>query len=224
MDRYFKIIALPVLFSILTGCATVGYIPPESYHKKSVGVYHKVQKGETLWRIAKTYQVDIDSIVQTNRIPDVAKIGTGQLLFIPGVTETREAPPLEEAGKDENGFMWPAKGKVVSFYRSEEGDIKNSGIDIEAEANTAVLASRSGKVSFYCDDLKGYGKTVIVEHGDGFSTIYTHNAQVLVTVGQQVKRGQLIAKVGSTGRTSTPKLHFEIRREAKSQNPFHYLP
>ena len=226
IDKVYGVMRIFFLSALLlsAGCVTTGYTPVKSYHRKLIGVYHKVQRGETLWRIAKTYQIDIYSIVEANRIPDAAKITAGQLLFIPGAIETREVIGLEEVEKDESIFIWPIKGKVVSFFGSKDKNIKNKGIDIKAEQDTNVVAARSGRVFFCCDDLKGYGKTVIIDHGDGFSTVYAHNSELLVEVGQLVKKGQLLAKVGLTGRTFVPKVHFEIRKKAKPQNPFYYLP
>ena len=101
---------------------------------------------------------------------------------------------------------------------------KNKGVDIRAREGTKIVASRSGRVNFVSNRLKGYGKTIIIDHLDGFQTVYAHNSQNLVDVNQRVSQGETIAKVGKTGRADKPTLHFEIRKNHKPQNPFYYLP
>ena len=97
-------------------------------------------------------------------------------------------------------------------------------IDIQARDGMVVAASRSGRVIFSEEKVKGFGKTVIIDHGDGIQTVYSHNSEILVKIGEDVKQAQPIAKVGSTGRGNSPYLHFEIRKRHKPQNPFYYLP
>jgi murein DD-endopeptidase MepM/ murein hydrolase activator NlpD len=188
------------------------------------GIYHRVERGETLWRIAKTYNVDLEKIVKINRIPDAARINSGQLIFIPDAKEKRRVVTYEELKKGEDTFIWPLKEKVISYYGAKKGNIKNKGIDIRTREGAKVVASRSGRVSFCDEKVKGYGKTIIIQHGDGYSTVYAHNSQILVKLGQWVKQGEVIARAGSTGRTSIPILHFEIRKKHQPQNPFYYLP
>lgn len=186
---------------------------------KEPGLYHKVSKGETLWRISKAYGVDLQTIANANKLPDEKKIYIGQLLFIPQI-ETRDYT------KDikESSFIWPIKGTIISFYGSYKDGVKNKGIDIKARHGEAVVASRSGKVSFIDENMKGFGKTLIIDHGDEYSTVYAHNSQLLVKVGQYVKQGTVVAKAGQSGRAASPRLHFEIRKKHKPQNPFYFLP
>lgn len=122
-----------------------------------------------------------------------------------------------------NFFTWPLKGTVVSFYGSKLDMTRNKGIDIRAEEGSSVRASRAGKVVF-CDEwLKGFGKTVILDHGDSFQTIYAYNSLIMVNVGDVVEQNAVIAKVGRGGRAKEPSLHFEIRRDGEPQNPYYYL-
>ena len=102
--------------------------------------------------------------------------------------------------------------------------IKQKGINIRGRQGEKVIAARSGRVSFCSDYVKGYGKLIIIDHSDKFQTIYAHNSRNLVKQGDEVKQGTVIAKVGSTGRVSTPQLHFEIRKDSCPTNPFYYLP
>jgi len=72
--------------------------------------------------------------------------------------------------------------------------------------------------------MKGFGKTIIIDHGDGFSTVYAYNSQLVVKLGDRVTRKMVIAKIGDTGRAQSPRLHFEIRKNKIPKNPFYYLP
>lgn len=165
------------------------------------------------------YDVDLEAVASTNKLPDKQKIYVGQLLFIPQTEEIDYAKNAKEAS-----FIWPIKGKILSFYASYKDGVKNKGIDIKARHGEAVVASRGGKVSFIDENMKGFGKTIIVDHEDGYSTVYAYNSQILTGVGQYVRQGTVIAKVGQTGRADSPRLHFEIRKKHKPQNPFYFLP
>jgi len=214
-----KICGFIILLALLSGCVTgPDYIGPTA----TPGIYHEVERGETLWYISKIYDVDLKKIAGANRLPDASKIEIGQLIFIPrtsksAVKEKRPVVRLE-------GFIWPVKGTVVSYFGATSNMAKNKGIDIAARQGAAVLASRGGKVTFTSERLKGYGKTVIIDHLDGFETVYAYNTQNLVDTNQRVDQGDVIAKTGKTGRADRPTLHFEIRRKHKPQNPFYYLP
>ena len=87
-----------------------------------------------------------------------------------------------------------------------------------------VAASRGGKISFVDENMKGFGKTIIIDHDDGYSTVYAYNSQILVRVDQEVEKGTVIAKAGQSGRAASPRLHFEIRKKHEPQNPFYFLP
>ena len=194
------------------------------------GMYHTVQKGETLWRIARAYQIPAEEIVRINRLPDVKKLKTGQRIFIPGATKILENPenPIEEttlSGVPANeSFIWPAKGRILSYFSSTKEKSLNKGIDIALQPGAAVAAARSGKVSFAHERLKGLGKIIIVDHGDGYQTVYGHLSEILVKPGDRVDQGMVIAKSGSTGRNLGASLHFEVREDHQPKNPLHYLP
>ena len=95
---------------------------------------------------------------------------------------------------------------------------------VKSSFSFGVRASRSGKVVYRDQFMKGFGKTVILDHGDNYQTVYSYNSDILVNVGDQVAQNSVIAKVGRTGRAKDPTLHFEIRRDGEPQNPFFYLP
>ena len=214
-----------VLF-FLAGCATVRApavapgTPSAGASAKPVvkkGVQHKVNKGETLWRIAKTYKVPVESIIQANGIPSAASIEENQLIFIPGADSVRTVvvPSLTENASD---YAWPVTGKVVSYFQERHGLTANEGIDIRVGDGDDVKAAHEGNVVL-ADHLAGYGETVILDHGDGFFTVYAHNTRLMVGLGDRVSRGGKIAQVGDLA-----YLHFEVRRGGKATNPLLYLP
>lgn len=217
-----KLLLILLLLTCLTGCSTIPCPPADIGRISARGIYHEVRRGETLWHISKIYDVDLRQIINSNRLPDASKIEIGQLILVPGISDTAESGSSAEITKLE-GFIWPVKGVVVSYFGSMKNMIKNKGIDIEASEGADILVSRSGKVTFASNHLKGYGKTIIIDHLDGFQTVYAHNRENLVNVDQYVKQNDVIAKVGNTGRAKRPTLHFEVRKNHKPQNPFYYL-
>jgi len=224
--RHHKLLILLIVVT-LAGCAPLPVIkePKEVLPApKRGGVYHKVAKGETLWRISRNYGVDIETIVESNGLSDAQHIKAGQQIFIP-TGPVRPVPKVEPSPVySKEDFIWPVRGRVISYFGEKRDSIPNKGIDIQARDGMTVAASRSGKVIFSEDKVRGFGKTVIIDHGDGIQTVYSHNSEILARVGEDVRQAQPIAKVGSTGRGSSPYLHFEIRKRHKPQNPFYYLP
>ena len=118
-------------------------------------------------------------------------------------------------------WTWPAKGLVIGRF-SSNGSL-NKGIDIAGELGEPVVAASDGSVVYAGSGLRGYGELVIIKHSDTYVSAYGHNRRLLVREGQQVKVGQVIAEMGSTG-TDRVKLHFEIRRQGKPVDPLQYLP
>ena len=120
------------------------------------------------------------------------------------------------------GWIWPLQGAVISHF-SKKGEI-NSGIDINGTIGDPVIAASPGTVVYAGDNLPGYGRLILIEHvNDEFISAYAHNSKLITREGAQVKVGEKIAEVGSTG-TDEPKLHFEIRYKGKPVNPEVYLP
>lgn len=145
-------------------------------------------------------------------------------------TVTPALPPLaspEEYLPDNplfDGYMWPAKGTLTSGYGWRWGRM-HKGIDIAAPVGTPIMAAASGEVVFAGWNSGGYGNLVKLQHSDGSVTFYAHNHRVLVGKGQKVRQGQLIAEMGSTGRSTGPHLHFEIRPNGTTAiNPIAHLP
>ncbi len=207
----------------IAGCAGVGvkhdYLTTGFPEKGRPGIYHKVKAGDTLWRIAKAYDVTMDEIVRSNRIFNIARIEENQLVFIPGVHSTKEITPDKE-GRD-SSFVWPVRGKLVGYFHERKGDYFNKGIDIQAQPGAAVQAAHRGHVVF-ADYLTGYGYTVILDHADELYSVYARNDRLLVRLNDLVRQGQDIARLSGAG--DTPSLHFEIRKRALEDNPLYYLP
>lgn len=137
----------------------------------------------------------------------------------PMIASAPVVTPAADAGSA--NWSWPANGPVLSRF-SSNGSL-NKGIDIGGQLGQPVLAAAEGTVVYAGSGLRGYGELVIIKHNDTFVSAYGHNQKLLVREGQQVKTGQTIAEMGSTG-TDRVKLHFEIRRQGKPIDPLQYLP
>ncbi len=213
---------------LLTAC--VGREP------RAIGVYHQVRPGQTLFRIAKTYGVGVDELSRVNRIADPADIEIGNRLFIPGARRALEVPvyrpeqtatlerklPAREMGNSRLQFAWPVQGKIIARFGVEK-ELRNNGIAIAAPQGTPIRAAEQGKVIYGGADLRDYGNLIVIDHDGGFATVYAHNQVNLVTRGERVSKGQVIAKVGMTGIAETPYVHFEIRQNAKAKDPLAFL-
>jgi lipoprotein NlpD len=136
-----------------------------------------------------------------------------------GATALRDVP-TDASTK----FDWPiADGKILSGFGVLRGGHRHKGIDIRGKAGQPVRAARTGRIVYSGSSLRGYGKTVIIDHGDDLQSLYAHNSTLLVTEGQRVARGQVIARVGRTGNASTEHCHFEIRRRDVAVDPLQHL-
>jgi len=129
--------------------------------------------------------------------------------------------PASPGARSASGWAWPASGLLIGRF-SSNGSL-NKGIDIAGELGQPVLAASDGTVVYAGSGLRGYGELIIIKHSDTYVSAYGHNRRLLVKEGQQVKAGQTIAEMGSTG-ADRVKLHFEIRRQGKPVDPLQYLP
>lgn len=203
---------------LLLGCATLEKYPPYTYKvpvrkedEIKDGIYYKVRRGDTLYRIAQNYGIELKELQKINKIANPNFIREGQLIYIP-----------KKSSKEH--FIWPLKGKVISYFGDRKYHYRNRGIDIKAMGNRKVVAAKSGKVCFTAENVKGYGKIIIINHGDGLYSLYAYNDKIFVRKGQWVKQGEVIAIAGTTGKLDIPTLHFEIRRGYKAEDPLKYLP
>jgi lipoprotein NlpD len=216
---------------LLTACAPRIAAPPA---RRAQGIYHVVRPGENLFRIGKAYDTTSHELARVNGIRDPRQVTVGQKIFIPGAT--RQLPveiitpsggiigPSGVAPPDayDAVFLWPVSGAVNSGF-GPRGSSFHDGLDIAAPEGTPIRAVEHGEV-IYSDQLRGYGNIVIIRHSGGIVSVYAHNQVNLVRDKQQVARGEVIARVGSTGRVTGPHLHFEIRKNNLAQDPTRYLP
>jgi murein DD-endopeptidase MepM/ murein hydrolase activator NlpD len=126
-------------------------------------------------------------------------------------------------GRGSNAFLWPVRGRVLATYGSGTDGTHNDGINIGAPRGTAVQAVDAGVVAYTGNELRGYGNLILVKHDNGWISAYAHCDQLLVKRGEKVARGQVIARVGSTGNVGEPQLHFELRRGHKAVDPQEFL-
>src|SRR5215471_7496102 len=135
----------------------------------------------------------------------------------------KEAAKLAEASGAVPKFRWPANGRIIAGYGPTTNGQQNDGINIALPENTPVKAAEDGVVAYAGNELKGYGNLVLVRHPNGYVTAYAHTKELLVKRGDQVKRGQVIARSGQTGNVNAPQLHFEIRKGASPLDPTRFL-
>jgi murein DD-endopeptidase MepM/ murein hydrolase activator NlpD len=221
--------AFALAWAGVLGCASA---PPRASTGRTE---HVVARGETIYGIAKKYDISVDAIVAANHITDFSAIEPGTRLVIPkaGGNAASESPlaslnpfhaDLREQARREADldFDWPIHGNFSSGY-GWRGLGTHEGIDLTAKPGTPVLAAESGRVieSGWRGD---YGRVVVVKHARNYSTLYAHNRALRVKKGAFVEKGDVIAEVGATGNASGPHLHFEIRRDREPADPLRYLP
>ncbi len=120
-------------------------------------------------------------------------------------------------------FSWPLRGKILSVYGAKNNGLFNDGINISAPLGAAVKAAENGVVAYAGNEVKGMGNLIIIQHSDGWMTIYAHLDSMSVKRGARVGVGTQIGRVGKTGKVDQPQLHFEIRKGTKAYNPTQYL-
>lgn len=210
---------------------------------------HVVGKGDTIYSLSRAYRVDMSQLTKINGINKPYAIYPGQTLKIPSSVNAAQAPASSQASapvktssplpqvktktavpkkyippkRSASKFSWPVKGKIVSSYGPKAGGLHNDGINIAAARGTVVKAAENGIIAYTGNQIEGYGNLILIKHDGGWTTAYAHINEISVQKGQQVKVGQKIGTVGSTGSVSTPQLHFEIRKGRQAVNPSGYI-
>ncbi len=212
------------------------------------GVEHHVRAGETLWRISQTYGVPVETLQRENDLPSL-DLTEGQTLFIPGAGAELAvpSPDLVAARFNARGphranptqipraggtraldpaahgqpLGWPTPGVLISGFGARERDA-HEGIDLAAPEGTPVCAAEAGTVLF-AGEQRGYGNLVLLAHKNDLVTVYAHNEKNLVRKGQDVARGETIARIGHTGNATGPHLHFEVRVASRPRDPLGFL-
>lgn len=200
------------------------------------GVAHVVKAGDTLESVAKKYSAEQQPILDFpfNDIPDDFKLKVGQVLIVPDgsppaapAPKPRPAPQYLAQGPSSpafsapggGSFIWPASGSLTQYF-----SWYHPGLDIANRAGPAVTAADGGVVTVAgWPDGYGYGNRIVIEHGNGYQTLYAHMSNIYVTVGQTVSRGQTIGQMGSSGRSTGIHLHLEIRYKGIALNPLAIL-
>jgi murein DD-endopeptidase MepM/ murein hydrolase activator NlpD len=192
-----------------------------------------VSRGETVYHIAHLYGITPERLMAANGIDDPRELNVGQTLIIPvrgfssASVPSRSAlgiPDMWAVPRADRQFAWPvASGAVSSPFGMRANGMMHEGVDISAPAGTPVLAADDGVV-IYTGQLRGYGNVVILQHSGAYETVYAHDRRNFVHDGDRVGRGQQIGEIGTSGRTSGPNLHFEVRYNNRADNPLSYLP
>jgi len=241
---------VPVLGSAcLTTSASGSGFAPRAHRELDLDaageVRHRVEKGQTLYRIAKTYGLSVDELMRANGIDDPRELKAGEALLIPGAqkptpkvveadapeptppsrplapSQEKRQPKAVKVGTSNGPLSWPLRGVLYARF-GRKGKEPHDGIDLAAPAGSPVKTAAPG-TTLYAGEQKGYGLIVIVQHEGELVTLYAHNRDVRVKTGQKVRAGQVVATVGDSGKTSGPHLHFEVRREGVPIDPLTVL-
>jgi murein DD-endopeptidase MepM/ murein hydrolase activator NlpD len=237
-----------VALGAAAGCGGTGrrYPPTGPEQAEPIGgeVYHLVEPGQTLWRIARVYGVPIEVVARANGLDDPTEIQVGQRLLIPGADRLRDVPPapepLPEPGDSappgpkpepapeplaDTEWGWPVSGPISSGFGAARahGSRRHLGIDIAVPRGTEIRAARAGRVRSV-GRRSGYGRTIVLEHADGFTSLYAHLSRIAVGSDERVRGGQLIGWTGRSGNANGAHLHFEIRHEGRPVDPRLFLP
>ncbi|MGH7264289.1 MAG: peptidoglycan DD-metalloendopeptidase family protein [Candidatus Rokuibacteriota bacterium] len=199
--------------------------------RPSAGLGHVVRHGDTAWTIARRYGVSLEALLRANRLRPEERLRVGRRLAIPGIpaSPTSQEPPSLAAidlGRPPTlgdvSFTWPVAAPLGSAF-GPRGRGWHGGIDILAERGTPIRAAAPGIVVTSGWE-QAYGRVVKIWHGSELMTVYAHNHENHVRVGDRVAGGQVIGTVGATGRATAPHLHFEIRLAGRKYDPRHWLP
>ncbi len=199
------------------------------------GTRHTIKKGDTLKSIAGAYSADLQELALFNGLSEESDLSIGETLIVPDGEIREEKPKAEAKAKETKSgkkSITSSVKKVIKnlakegyYMRPISGGTRTTGlhgnnaVDLAAPSGTSIVASAGGRViiSKFGGYNGGYGNYVVVSHTNGTQTLYAHTSDNLVSVGDSVVQGQVIAKVGSTGKSTGPHVHFEVRG---AKNPF----
>lgn len=194
------------------------------------GIAHKVQKGDTVYSIAKKYDAESQAIIDfpfnSFSNDETFELAIGQIVIVPdGVMPAPTVTPRIRQTTPDAGtvvasgqFVWPAAGTITQRFAWY-----HPGVDIANRATPMVIAADAGRITAAGWDASGYGNMVLIDHGNGYVTRYGHLSAISVIAGQTVGRGSIIGRMGSTGRSTGPHLHFEIYLKGTRVSPLNYL-
>ncbi|HZJ85291.1 MAG TPA: M23 family metallopeptidase [Syntrophomonadaceae bacterium] len=182
---------------------------------------HTIARGETMWDIAVKYGADVNQLVKANPNKNPRYLTIGDKLNIPDSSSTPRVIAYNEVSRSFSPtgthFMWPVVGTITSRY-GYRGSGFHHGLDIAGRIGEPIKASMAGTVIF-ADYKSVYGRTVVLQHLDGYETVYAHLQNINVSPGKQVAKGEVIGTIGTTGRTTGPHVHFEVKKDTKNLDP-----
>lgn len=206
------------------------------------GQWHIVRAGETWEGLASKAGVPAEDLLEINGRSADQALREGQIVFLLGPDRKERVKPVERAGPPRRGaaepsaterrpvaaedtrLAWPIAEPVVSSQFGRRWGRNHEGIDLAGPLGVAIFAADDGVVLYADNVIRGYGNMIIVEHSGGLLTAYAHNSVLLVQKGDRVRRGQMIARLGQSGRATAPHLHFEVRVGEEPQDPMQFLP
>jgi murein DD-endopeptidase MepM/ murein hydrolase activator NlpD len=187
---------------------------------------YKIITGKTL-RLPGAVEADRPSVVLKSIRAGVSSpqdrktVKSGKASKQAKITRRRVQP--QKLPPTRGSFIWPIQGRVISRFGAKGKGLHNDGINLAAPRGTPVQAAQAGVVAYAGNELRGFGNLVLIRHRKGIMSAYAHNDTLFVKSGEIVRRGQTIAKVGSTGSVDEPQLHFEIRSGRDAVNPIRFL-
>jgi lipoprotein NlpD len=223
----------------LCGCGHSG-VP--MHEDNPSGTWHVVRAGETPAQVAKDAGIPLEDLLEINGLRRGQALEPGRLVFVlspqpspsgasvpeqalsPTSADGSSEPGLPSATVEKAPLRWPLATPVLTSLFGRRWGRDHDGIDMSAPVGTPVLSAADGEVIYAGNQVRGYGNMVVVQHADDILTVYAHNSLLLVKTGDRVKLGKPISKVGSTGHSTGPHLHFEVRRREIPQDPLPFLP
>ena len=225
--NFFKFFVLSIFLVVLNSC---------SHLEHGSGNYIQIGSNESLGSISKKHRVSVSEI---KRVNSNSRFRSGDWIYIPkkkGLLDILYYSKRNEieiiSGEvayfskgNKNKFMWPVpSSRVISSFYGHRGGRPHQGIDIPGKYGSSIVSIANGKVIYSGRGISGYGNMTIIDHGNGYHSVYAHAQKNYTSKGDRVYKGQVIAKVGSTGRSTGPHLHFEIRYKNIPRNPIVYYP
>lgn len=209
---------------------------------------HVVRHGESVYVISQRYAVSQYQLAQLNNLLPPFELEVGQQLQLPNTlnfsvldsrlpegvsgTDVPMSTPIKTSAAAvqrkrfiapafgrSSGFAWPVKGEIISEFGPSQRGVHNDGVNIAAKEGSVVGAAAKGRVAFVGDNIKSFGRLVLIKHNSGVITAYAHLGDITVKEGEVVTAGQAIGTIGKSGRVETPQLHFEIRKSRQPIDP-----
>jgi murein DD-endopeptidase MepM/ murein hydrolase activator NlpD len=233
-----RLVLALLCLAVGAGCASSGNGKP-MHADHLPGSWYVVASGDTPVSIAQRAGIPLEDLLEINGIRRNDARPPGSSLFLYGNPRGLARPeptapepvavPEPAAGapapsEKQAPLRWPLAAPRLTSRFGKRWGRPHEGVDMGAPIGTPVYAAAAGSVIYSGDQVRGYGNMVVLKHAEGLVTVYAHNSRLLVRVGDAVTEGQEIARVGDTGRSTAPHLHFEVRRRDTPVDPIPFLP